>query len=108
MAGTIISIKDLVVRAQFDDDLPSLNELIAVQNGHDTQLLVDHLEPGGIAFCLNVRSDIRMVKGMAVERTHHGIEIPIGPPTIGRILNALGDPLDGQAAIAGDDIKRKD
>jgi F-type H+-transporting ATPase subunit beta len=108
MAGTIISIKDLVVRAQFDDDLPSLNELIAVQNGHDTQLLVDHLEPGGIAFCLNVRSDIRMVKGMAVERTHHGIEIPIGTPTIGRILNALGDPLDGQAAIAGDDIKRKD
>jgi F-type H+-transporting ATPase subunit beta len=108
MAGTIVSIKDLVVRAQFDDDLPSLNELIAVQNGHDTQLLVDHLEPGGIAFCLNVRSDIRMVKGMAVERTHRGIEIPIGPATIGRIMNALGDPLDGQAAIAGDDIKRKD
>ncbi len=101
-------IKDLVIRAQFDDDPPSVNELIAVQNGHDTQLLVDHLEPGGVAFCLNVRSDLRLTKGMAVERTHKGIEIPVGDITIGRILNALGDPLDGQPKIEGGDIKTKD
>jgi F-type H+-transporting ATPase subunit beta len=108
MAGTIMTVKDLVVRAQFDDDAPSLNELVTVQNGHDTQLLVDHLEPGGVAFCLNVRSDLRMTKGMAVERTHKGIEIPVGEITIGRILNALGDPLDGLEPIAGEDIKYKD
>ncbi|HVW23222.1 MAG TPA: F0F1 ATP synthase subunit beta [Candidatus Saccharimonadales bacterium] len=108
MAGTIVMIKDLVIRAQFDDDPPSVNELIAVQNGHDTQLLVDHLEPGGVAFCLNVRSDLRLTKGMAVERTHKGIEIPVGDITIGRILNALGDPLDGQPKIEGGDIKTKD
>ena len=108
MAGSITMIKDLVVKAQFDADAPNVNELIEVQNGHGTQLLVDHLEPGGIAFCLNVRSDLRMTKGMAVERTHKGIEVPIGEVTIGRILNALGDPLDGQPAIEGEDIKRKD
>ena len=94
MAGTVVMVKDLVVRVQFDEDSPEINELIVVQNGHDTQLLVDHLEPGGIAFCLNVRSDLRMTKGMAVERTHKGIEIPIGDVTIGRILSAIGDPLD--------------
>lgn len=108
MAGTIVSVKDLVVRAEFDDDPPSVNELVAVQNGHNTQLLVDHLEPGGVAFCLNVRNDLRMTKGMAVERTRKGIEVPIGDVTIGRILNALGDPLDGQPAIAEEGLKRKD
>jgi F-type H+-transporting ATPase subunit beta len=108
MAGTIVTVKDLVVRAQFDADPPSLNELVEVQNGHGTQLLVDHLEPGGIAFCLNVRSDLRMVKGMNVERTFKGIEVPLGDITIGRILNALGDPLDGHEPITGDDVKRKD
>lgn len=108
MAGTIVSVKDLVVRAQFDDDPPSLNELVVVQNGHDTQLLVDHMEPGGVAFCLNVRSDLRMMKGMNVQRSYKGIEVPIGDITIGRILNALGDPLDGQAAIPEKDLKRKD
>lgn len=108
MAGVIVSSKDLVARAQFDDDPPAVNELIEVQNGHGTQLLVDHLEPGGIAFCLNVRSDLRLTKGMKVERTHKGIEVPIGDKTIGRILNALGDPLDGLAALDAADQPRKD
>jgi len=108
MPGVIVTVKDLVVRAQFDDDAPSVNELVEVQNGYGSKLLVDHLEPGGVAFCLNVRSDLRMMKGMDVARTHKGIEIPIGATTIGRILNALGDPLDGQAAFDGADAKFKD
>lgn len=108
MPGTIVTVKDLVVRAQFDDDAPNVNELINVDNGNNTQLLVDHLEPGGIAFCLNVRSDLRIMKGMNVERTYKGIEIPIGDITIGRILSALGDPLDGLPAIEGDGIVKKD
>lgn len=108
MAGTIISVKDLVVRAQFDADAPNINELLEIQNGHGTKLLVDHLEPGGIAFCLNVRSDLRVMKGMTAERTFKGIEIPVGSITIGRILNALGDPLDGIAAIEGPDVIYKD
>jgi F-type H+/Na+-transporting ATPase subunit beta len=107
MAGSVITVKDLVVRVQFDDDSPELNELVQVDNGFGTQLLVDHLEPGGVAFCLNVRSDYRMTKGMAVQRTHRGIEVPIGDPTIGRILNALGDPLDGLEALPAD-TPRKD
>ena len=103
MPGVITMVKDLVVRAQFDDDSPGVNELVVVQNGQGTQLLVDHLEPGGVAFCLNVRSDLRITKGMSVERTHKGIEIPIGEATIGRILSALGDPLDGQEPIGTGD-----
>lgn len=108
MAGTVLTIKDFVVRAQFDEDMPAVNELLAVQNDHGTQLLVDHLEPGGIVFCLNVRGDLRITKGMSVERTRKGIEIPTGDRTIGRILSALGDPLDGLEPLDGDDIKRKD
>lgn len=96
MAGSIISVKDLVIKAQFDDDWPSVNELIKVENSNGTELLVDHLETNGVAFCLNVRSDKTVQKGMVAQRMHHGIEIPIGEETIGRILNALGDSLDGK------------
>jgi F-type H+-transporting ATPase subunit beta len=101
-------VKDLVVKAQFDDDAPNLNELIVVGNGHGTTLLVDHMEPGGVAFCLNVRSDLRIMRGMGVERTHKGIEVPLGEITIGRILNALGDPLDGLPPITDPNVKYKD
>jgi F-type H+-transporting ATPase subunit beta len=108
MPGTITMVKDLVVKAQFDDDAPNLNELIVVGNGHGTTLLVDHMEPGGVAFCLNVRSDLRIMRGMGVERTHKGIEVPLGEITIGRILNALGDPLDGLPPITDPNVKYKD
>ncbi len=108
MAGSIVTVKDLVVRVQFDDDAPGLNELVVVQNEHGTELLVNSLEAGGTAFCLNVRGDRRVQKGMNVERSHKGIEIPIGDVTIGRVLNALGDPLDGLDPIDGDQVQRKD
>lgn len=108
MAGNIIAIKNLVVLAQFDDGFPNVNELVLVQNQYGTELLVDHIEPNGLVYCLNIRGDYRLTKGMAVERTRRGIEIPIGDSTVGRVLNALGDPLDGQPAIDSPDIPRKD
>lgn len=106
--GVIISIKDLVVRARFDDDSPKIGEIIVVDNGHNTKLLVDHLETGGVAMCLNVRSDRRIQKGMIVQRTGKGIQVPTGDETIGRILDALGDSLDGQPNISGEHIQYKD
>ncbi|MEI8338483.1 MAG: F0F1 ATP synthase subunit beta [bacterium] len=108
MAGFVTTVKDLIIRVQFDEDSPSINELILLENGHDTLLLVDHLEPGGIAFCLNIRSDLRIMKGMKASRTNKSIEIPTGDNTIGRILNALGDPLDGMDPMVGDKYVRKD
>ena len=106
--GVIVSIKDLVVRTQFDDQVPGVGEVVLVDNERSTKLLVDRLEPGGIAVCLNILSDRQIQKGMTVQRTKKGIEIPVGEKAIGRILNAVGDPLDGQPPISGDDVVYKD
>jgi F-type H+-transporting ATPase subunit beta len=107
-AGVVISIKDLVVRAQFDDDAPSIGELVVVDNGRNTKLLVDHLEPGGVAMCLNVRTERFIQRGMSVQRTGKGIEIPTGDVTIGRIFDALGEPLDGLESVSPEGIVFKD
>lgn len=108
MAGVVKVIKDLVVLVQFDADSPEVNEIIVADNEKQTQLLVDHLNPGGIAFCLNVRSDHSLLKGDTVQRSHKGIEVPTGDVTIGRIQNALGDPLDGGGAIGDENTHLKD
>jgi F-type H+-transporting ATPase subunit beta len=106
--GHVISVKDLVVRVQFDAEGPAVGELVVISNGFNTQLLVDHLEPGGVAFCLNVRTDRRIQRGMEVAITGKGIEIPVGDITIGRIFDALGQPLDGKPPLDTTDLKFKD
>ncbi len=107
-SGTVTSIKDLVVRVAFDEEIPSIGEVLVVQNDSKTQLLVDHLEVGGVAMCLNIRTDRGVRKGMSVARSGKGIEIPTGEKTIGRILDALGAPLDGLDPITGDNLEYKD
>ncbi|HET7060058.1 MAG TPA: F0F1 ATP synthase subunit beta [Candidatus Saccharimonadales bacterium] len=107
MAGTVTAVKELVILARFDDDPPGIGELVEIDNGRGAQLLVDHVETGGVAVCLNVRGDFQITKGMVARRAHKSLDVPIGEATIGRIFNALGDPLDGLEAPPKD-TPRKD
>jgi F-type H+-transporting ATPase subunit beta len=84
-----------VVLVQFDEDGPDVGELVVVQNQNRSILLVDRLTPGNIAVCLSVFSDRTIQKNMGVDKSGQGIEVPVGSPTIGRVLDALGRPLDG-------------
>src|SRR5688572_5321860 len=104
--GVVRIIKDLVVWVEFDDEVPSIHEIIVV-NGLGTQLLVDSIEPGGRAVCLNIRSDRRIQKGMAVTPTGKSIEIPVGEKMIGRVVDALGGPLDGLPPVDDHDMEHR-
>src|ERR1700710_1866808 len=95
-SGSIRSIRELVVNVQFYDDMPAIGELLVAASPTKGLLLVDHLMPGNLAVCLNVMNDTGLQKNMSAQRTLKGIEIPVGNQTVGRILNALGKPLDGQ------------
>ncbi len=101
--GVVRIIKDLVVWVEFDDETPDVHEIIVV-NGIGTQLLVDSLEAGGRAVCLNIRSDRRIQKGMSVTPTGKSIEIPVGEKMIGRVVDALGGPLDGLPPVDDHDM----
>lgn len=105
-AGSVISIKDLVVKVEFADDMPEIGEVIIVDDKNKSQLLVDSLPNDTTAMCLNIRSSRTIQKAMKVERTHKSIEVPLGPLTIGRIFDAVGQPLDGKPQVP-DDTPRK-
>lgn len=106
--GVITSVKGLMIFVGFDEDAPNIGEIIEVDNPVKTQLLVERLDVHGQVLCLNVRSDRSLQCGMAVSRTHHGIEIPLGDETIGRIFDALGQPLDGLPALDTQKLAHKD
>ncbi|HUS26206.1 MAG TPA: F0F1 ATP synthase subunit beta [Nevskiaceae bacterium] len=96
--GIVRSVRDLIVTVVFDDQLPDIHEVIVVE-GNNAPLLVDSLQPGNEAVCLNIQSNRSLQKGMTVKRTGKSIEIPVGPELVGRVMDAMGLPLDGQPAV---------
>ncbi len=105
--GVITAVYDLVVMAQFDEGSPSIGELLVVDNKNRSILLVDHLDAGNIAVCLSIFADSTIQKNMPVSASGQGIEIPVGNATIGRVLDALGRPLDGLPVLDSKIVKYK-
>ncbi|MCA9347665.1 F0F1 ATP synthase subunit beta [Candidatus Saccharibacteria bacterium] len=103
--GYIRAIKDLVVKVEFDDQMPALGEVLIVDNQEKTPLVVEKALSESVVMTLNIRSHRSMQKGMMVEASGKGIEIPVGEQTIGRILDALGGPLDGNEPVKTDQYR---
>lgn len=99
--GVIRAVKGLVVHVEFDDDYPSLNELLLASDENRSPLLVDNVNPAGMVICLNVRAVNTLQKNMAVDRTGKGLEIPVGEELIGRVVDAMGAPVDGHPPVKG-------
>src|SRR6185437_14901014 len=93
--GAIRSIRDLIVTVEFDEEAPDVGELLIAHNQNRSPLLVDHIDAGNLAVCLDVYGERTLQKNMPAERTGQGINIAVGEVTIGRIFGALGQPLDG-------------
>jgi len=105
--GVIQTVKDLVITVSFDDDCPDINELVVVNNPNKSLLMVDSIGSDNEALCLNIHGDRTIQKGMGVKGTGKSIEIPVGDKTIGRMLDALGNPIDGLGDLDSPDIARR-
>ncbi len=99
--GVIRAVRGLVVHVEFDDDYPELNEVLLADNENKSPLMVENISHTGTVVCLNVRGVHNLQKGMAAERTGKSIEIPVGPELIGRVVDAMGAPIDGHPAVTG-------
>ena len=105
--GTVVSVTELVVDVSFSEDIPSINEVLIVQNVSQAKLLVDHIMPVGIARCLNIDSDKNIERNMPVERTGESISIPVGDNAIGRVFNAFGKTIDDMPPLDIKNMQRK-
>jgi len=103
-SGKVIAVSQLIIKVRFDDDLPLLNELLSVVNASQTKLLVNHINQDNVVVCLKLSNDNTVQKHMEVRRLKGGIAVPVGPETVGRVFNALGQVIDGKAPLTGDKI----
>jgi F-type H+-transporting ATPase subunit beta len=105
--GVVRVLKDLIIRVEFDEDMPAVNEIILVDNPQQTPLLVDSLTGGDMAVCLNITADRSIQKNMTCTRTGHSLEIPMGDEMIGRVFDALGRPIDGLPPVDASKMEKR-
>ena len=102
--GTITGISGPVIDVHFPEgSLPAINEALTVEaNGMRYTMEVEqHLENKTVRCVMMAGSD-GLSRGLTVTATGHGIAVPVGEATLGRMFNVLGDPIDGEAPVSAD------
>ncbi len=97
--GRIVAVRGSVVEVEFPGSLPSMNEAISVARDERPLVLeVAYHVNEHVVRAIAMGHTEGLARGMAVQRTGHPITVPVGPETLGRLFDALGEPLDGIAA----------
>ena len=93
--GTVILVGDGIARASGLEKCMS-GELVEFDNG--TYGMAQNLEENTVSIVM-LGTDEGVREGSAVKRTGKVVSVPVGEALIGRVVNALGQPLDGKGPI---------
>ncbi len=98
--GSITQITGAVVDVRFDGLKPSILNALHVQNEGQTLVLevAQHLGENTVR-TIAMDSTDGLVRGLKVTDTGAPITVPVGPETLGRILNVIGEPVDERGPV---------
>ena len=100
IVGRVTQVMGAVVDVQFDGDLPYIQNALHTKLGDHTLVLEVAQELGERTVrCIAMDSTDGLVRGQEVVDTGGPITVPVGPETLGRILNVIGEPIDEQGPV---------
>ena len=98
--GKVIQIIGPVVDCEFDEKhLPAIYNCVIVEGEAGGQTfrvsteVQQHLGERRVR-CVSMQPTDGMVRGMKAADTGEPISVPVGPETLGRVMNVIGDPVD--------------
>jgi F-type H+-transporting ATPase subunit beta len=98
--GRVTQVMGAVVDAHFDGDLPAILNALHMQHQGKTLVLevAQHLGENTVR-CIAMDTTDGLVRGQEVEDTGAPIQVPVGPETLGRIINIVGEPIDERGPV---------
>jgi F-type H+-transporting ATPase subunit beta len=98
--GRVTQVLGAVVDVSFDGELPFIQNALTSKIG-DRHLVLEVAQELGekTVRCIAMDSTDGMVRGQEVSDTGSPIRVPVGPETLGRILNVIGDPIDERGPV---------
>jgi F-type H+/Na+-transporting ATPase subunit beta len=107
--GKVIEIKGVVIDALFTENLPEINTALEIavpsEDGQDGVLIAEvqqHLGDDRVR-AVAMDSTDGIPRGVDVVDTGGPISVPVGKPTLGRIFNVLGQPIDTDDPVEADE-----
>jgi F-type H+/Na+-transporting ATPase subunit beta len=100
IVGKITQVLGAVVDVQFEGDLPAILNALHVQNQGKTLVLevAQHLGEKTVRTVAMDTTD-GLVRGQQATDTGSAITVPVGPETLGRIINVVGEPVDERGPV---------
>ncbi len=103
--GRISEIVGVVVDVDFaGSELPPINQALVVHREDGSRLTLEvqqHLGEGRVR-CVSMDATDGVERGARVVDTGAPITVPVGEAVLGRLLNVVGEPVDGKGPIAAD------
>jgi F-type H+/Na+-transporting ATPase subunit beta len=99
--GYVTQIIGPVLDIEFPDgNLPPIYTAISIKTDQGTNIVeVQQLLGGNKVRCVSMRSTDGLRRGAEVEDLGTPINVPVGTPTLGRIFNVIGEPVDNQGDV---------
>jgi F-type H+-transporting ATPase subunit beta len=98
-SGRIVQIIGAVIDVEFPRDaVPQVYDALKVDQGGLT-LEVQQQLGDGVVRTIALGSSEGLKRGLAVSNTKEAIKVPVGPETLGRIMDVLGNPIDEAGPI---------
>ncbi len=100
LTGKISQVLGAVVDITFDGELPKIMNALEVDNNGIKLILevAQHLGENAVR-TIAMDSTEGLVRGQSATDTGSPISMPVGPQTLGRIMNVIGDPVDERGPI---------
>ena len=101
--GNVVEIIGAVIDVEFPrDSIPKVYDALKLDETGLTMEVQAQLGDGVVrAIAMGATEGLR--RGMEVKNTGDAIRVPVGPKTLGRIMDVLGNPIDNQGDIGNDD-----
>src|SRR3954464_10847673 len=91
--GTVVQVIGAVVDVEFPrDSIPKVYDALKIKDRNLT-LEVQQQLGDGVVRTIAMGTSEGLRRGLAVDNTGQPIAVPVGPKTLGRIMNVLGDPI---------------
>ena len=101
-SGKVVQIISAVIDAQFPvDGVPKVYDALVIEEGGLT-LEVQQQLGDGVVRTIAMGSTDGLQRGIKVHNTGAPISVPVGPKTLGRIMNVLGEPIDEKAEVGAE------